>query len=109
MAARAKPTSLRRSSKPKIPRSFALMGHLIKVRRLPLSRWRVADAVGYFDPQRMVIALCTASSVSAQEQTFWHEATHAMLYVMGNAKYSDEGFVDQLGGLIHQIVHTSEF
>ena len=85
------------------------MGHTIAVKRLPLSRWKHKDCVGYFDPQKMVIAICPASTVTAQEQTFWHEATHAMLYCLGSPDYANEALVDQLGGLIHQITSTSVF
>ena len=85
------------------------MGHTIAVKRLPLSRWKHKDCVGYFDPQKMVIAIGTATTVTAQEQTFWHEATHAMLYCLGSPDYANEALVDQLGGLIHQITSTSVF
>jgi hypothetical protein len=96
-------------AKARIPRRFKVMGHTVTVRRLPLSRWKHADCVGYFDPQKMVIAICTASTVTAQEQCFWHEATHAMLYCLGSPDYANEALVDQLGGLIHQITSTSVF
>jgi len=95
--------------KPRIPRRFKVMGHTVMVRRLPLSRWKHADCVAYFDPQKMVIVICTASTVTAQEQIFWHEATHAMFYCLGSPDYNNEALVDQLGGLIHQITSTSVF
>ena len=85
------------------------MGHTITVRRLPPSRWKMAEAVGFFDPAKMVIGVCTGASVSTQEQVFWHEATHAILYCLGSPEYGDEEFVDQVGGLIHQIISSSEF
>lgn len=98
-----------RSKKPRIPKVFKVMGHTITVRKLPPSRWKMKDAVGYFDPQRMVIGICTGAGASTQEQIFWHEATHAMLYCLGSPEYGDEQFVDQMGGLIQQIIVSSEF
>lgn len=107
MAARAKRTNWPRN-KPRIPRAFELMGHRITVRRIPPSKWKMADAVGYFDPARMAIGLCTGASASTQEQAFWHEAMHAMLYCLGSPDYGNEQFVDQMGGLIHQLFVSSE-
>lgn len=87
------------------------MGHEIKVHHLPADKWPkdMEDAVGYFDPQRMEIGICQLESVSSQEQSFWHEATHAMLYVLGSPDYGNEQFVDQMGGLIQQIIQSSRF
>lgn len=85
------------------------MGHTITVRRVPPSKWKAGDCVGYFDPARMLIAVCTGATASTQEQTFWHEVTHAILYCLGSPSYGNEEFVDQVGGLIHQIVSSSEF
>ena len=107
MAARARPTSSR-SVKARIPTAFSLMGHRIRVRRIPPSKWKMADAVGYFDPARMSIGVCTGASVSTQEQAFWHEAMHAVLYCLGSPDYGNEQFVDQMGGLIHQLVTSAE-
>ena len=84
------------------------MGHSVSVRRVPKTRWKYADALAYFDPSTMQIAICNGISTSALEQTFWHEATHAMLYVMGHDLYTNEEFVDTLSGLVHQIVTTAE-
>ena len=92
----------------RIPRRFKVMGHTVTVRRISKTKWRHKDCVGYFDPQQMVIAVCTGSSKTTQEQCFWHEATHAMLYCLGSPHYSDEEFVDQLGGLLHQITSSME-
>ena len=91
----------------RIPRRFQLMGHTITVRRVPKARWKHKDCCGYFDPAKMIIAVCTGPSISSQEQIFWHEATHAMLYCLGMPEYDNEQLVDQLGGLIHQIVTTA--
>lgn len=101
----------RRLGEVRIPRAFQLMGHRITVQRVAKAKWpaELAEAVGYFDPSRMTIGLCLGDSPSTQEQAFWHEAVHAMLYVLGSPDYGNEQFVDQMGGLIHQAVRSSEF
>lgn len=91
----------------RIPRRFQLMGHTITVRRVPKTQWKHKDCVGFFDPSKMLIAVCTGTNASTQEQIFWHEATHAMFYCLGNPDYENEQLVDQIGGLIHQIVTSS--
>lgn len=109
MARHAKQTSSRRS-KPRIPRAFSLMGHRIEVQHIAQAKWPadLAEAVGFFDPARMVIGVCSGDSVTTQEQAFWHEAVHAMLYCLGSPDYGNEQFVDQMGGLIHQLVTSAE-
>ena len=90
-----------------IPRSFELMGHVVVVEVVPPARWvHGEDAIGIFEPQRMRIEIVGGLSHSAEAHTYWHEATHAMLYVLSSEHYSNEALVDQLGGLIHQIIST---
>lgn len=43
---------------------------------------------------------------SRQEQTLWHEITHALLHVHGNDLWNDEGHVESLSVLIHQLMKT---
>lgn len=46
-------------------------------------------------------------SESFMLQTFWHEAIHAALDILGYEELSeDEEFVDRLGQAIHQILRT---
>jgi len=94
----------------KIPKPFHVMGHTIKVKRIPKTRWKAGkNCVGYFDPASMTIAVCSSMAASAQEQTFWHEVTHCILFALNSPSYENEEFVDQVGGLLHQIVSSMEF
>lgn len=43
------------------------------------------------------------------EQTFWHEAVHAILGDMGHHLSRDEDFVDAVATRIHQITTTAKF
>ena len=93
-----------------IPKAFHVMGHTITVKRIPKTRWKAGkNCVGYFDPAAMTIAVCSSMATSAQEQTFWHEVTHCILFALNSPKYEDEEFVDQIGGLLHQIITSMEF
>lgn len=93
----------------RIPRSFTIMGHTIEVRRIPRARWKAGkDCLGFFDPANMVIAVCSTACVTTQEHTFWHEVTHAIYYCLGSPEYANEEHVDQVGGLLHQIVSSME-
>jgi hypothetical protein len=44
-----------------------------------------------------------------QEQIFFHELTHVILYAMQNKLRSDEVFVDVFASLLHQALTTMEF
>lgn len=99
-----------RTRRPKIPKTFAVMGHTITVKRIPASRWKAGkNCVGYFDPATLTIAVCSGIAPTAQEQTFWHEVTHCLLFALNSPHYENEEFVDQVGGLLHQIVSSLEF
>lgn len=93
----------------KIPKSFHVMGHTITVKRIPKNRWKAGkNCVGYFDPATLTIAVCSSIAASAQEQTFWHEVTHCILFALNSPAYENEEFVDQVGGLLHQIISSME-
>lgn len=47
--------------------------------------------------------------VLGQHETFWHEVTHAILYEMGNALWTDETFVTAFARKLAQVIETSEF
>lgn len=85
------------------------MGHTVTVSRLPPSKWTAGNCVGFFDPHKMRISICSGAALSAQEHTFWHETVHVILYLLNSDLYEHERFVDQVGGLIHQITSSSEF
>jgi hypothetical protein len=91
----------------RIPKSFRLLGHTITVHVLPRSRWPHEDCVGLFDPASNHIYVMRQSK-SQTAHSFWHEVTHAMLFYMNHKLYSNEQFVDQLGGLVAQVIASSE-
>jgi hypothetical protein len=41
--------------------------------------------------------------------TFWHEATHAILYSMGHPLWNDEKFVTAFSKRLVQLINTAEF
>lgn len=95
--------------KARIPKRFHLMGHTITVKLIPRTRWKAGkNCVGYFDPASLTIAVCSSIAPTAQEQTFWHEVTHALFFALNSDLYEDEQLVDQLGGLLHQVISSME-
>lgn len=92
----------------RIPKSFQLMGHTINVQVIDKKDWKIEDASGYFDPDKNQILLLKQPRTQLRH-TYWHEVTHAILYVMGHKLYGNESFVDQVGGLLAQIMDTAEF
>mgnify|MGYP001574176309 CR=1 FL=1 len=43
-----------------------------------------------------------------QHETFWHEATHTILYDMGHPLYKDEAFVNAFSMRLNQIIETAK-
>jgi len=41
--------------------------------------------------------------------TFWHEATHAILFDMGSPRWGDEGFVTEFSKRLVMLINTAEF
>lgn len=92
-----------------IPAKFKLFGSTIKViykRNLVEKQ----EAYGMWYPDKNIIYLQQSTrdhklSKEQVEQTFIHEATHALLELMGHHKLSqDEIFVSTLSNLIHQFI-----
>jgi hypothetical protein len=95
--------------RPRIPSGFQIMGHKVHVKRIPKTKWKAGkECSGFFDPSNMTIAICSGFGATTQEQTFWHEVTHAIFYCLASEEYDDEKHVDQVGGLLHQIFTTME-
>lgn len=44
----------------------------------------------------------------SMHETFWHEATHAILYDMGNPLFKDEAFVTAFSMKLNQIIETAK-
>lgn len=92
----------------KIPKHFQLMGQTYTVRIVRESDWKDPEAVGLFDNATRQILILKAD-VATMQQVFLHEATHAILLVMGRDElYKDEAFVDLNAGLLHQLLTSME-
>jgi hypothetical protein len=95
----------------RIPKQFQLLNHRITVRVLTKGEWpeKYNDAVGVWDNNKNEILLLKQPRTLLRH-TFWHEATHALLDMMGQSKLStNESFVDSLGGLLAQLNDSTEF
>jgi hypothetical protein len=63
-------------------------------------------------PKQIVIydeARDRARSALEQQKTFWHEATHAVLFTMDHRLATDEKFVTQFGLLLEEMIRTARF
>jgi hypothetical protein len=98
----------------RIPRSFQLLGHTIRVEILSVRAWQELgekydfdDAVGYFSPTDKLV-LIKRGVQSEMLHTFAHELLHAILDSMNSKLSNDEVFVDNFGGLLAQALATFE-
>lgn len=67
---------------------------------------------GIFFPDQLTIYLQKPSrqlKKSVVLQTFWHEFSHAMLWVMNHKDWSREPVIDQMGHMLHQFHSTKEY
>ena len=98
-------------SKLTIPKTFKLMGLDYEVGYSD-TLLRENDMVGCHCPRSLRITLHQSDHVTKQkavEHTYCHEITHAILEHMGEPELChNEKFVDMFGGLLHQILTTSE-
>lgn len=80
------------------------------MRVLPKSEWpeKYSDAVGVWEDSKCEILLLKQPR-TVLRHTFWHEAAHALLDMMGHKLSSNESFVDALAGLLAQLNDTAEF
>jgi hypothetical protein len=63
--------------------------------------------VGFFDPQHNKIVIKRMRPASLMHHTFWHEVIHVALNAINHKLYSDEVFVDNMGGVFAQIIATA--
>jgi hypothetical protein len=93
----------------RIPKSFGLLGHTITVKIINQKEWKYANEWGWWDPAKNEILLVRQPRTQLRH-SFWHEVSHAILDLMGQAKLSaNEAFVDQMGGLLAQMMDSTEF
>ncbi len=92
----------------RIPKSFKVLGHTIKVIIVNVSEWKHPECVGYFDPEHSRIVIKRCRPASLMHHTFWHEVIHVILNAINHKLYADESFVDNMGGVLAQIVESSQ-
>lgn len=93
----------------RIPTAFQLLNHRITVQVIPKSQWPYEQELGWWDPSKNQILLMRQPR-SQLRHVFWHEVSHAVLDLMGHSKLSgNEAFVDQMGGLLAQLMDSAEF
>ena len=92
-----------------VPKHFDIMGQRINVEQFP-NFSREHECYGKWLPARNVIQLQQADENHSNDvvlQTFWHEATHAYLDILGYGEWSsNEVVVEQIGQCIYQILKT---
>lgn len=92
----------------KVPSRFRLMGHVVTVQVTPPIQWKRKDCIGFFDPAAMLIGI-RGGRQSIVEQAFLHELMHAVFYCLGDDDYENEGKVDSIAGLLHQVATTARY
>ena len=101
----------------RIPSSFQLGSYTINVVVLEEDAFVKklgASAYGMFDPNTLTIYLVQPPprNKGARQiiwQTFWHEYTHALLWVSLPKYYTKEPLVDQIGHCLAQLHTTAKF
>lgn len=100
-----------RPKKIEIPTSFKVLGHTIKVQKIPSKELEALgrEALdGLYDHANKVIYLDETLSYANMEQTYIHEKTHCILMLMGEDELSDnEKFVELMSQISYQIDKTS--
>lgn len=91
----------------RIPSSFQMLGQTISVEVVPKKEWQYEDAVGIFNPTDNSIKLLKVRRDQLLH-ALWHEKIHAALYFLNHRLYSNEAFVDGLGGLLAQAEDTAK-
>ena len=92
----------------RIPSSYRLMAHTIKVKRIPPCRWKDEKTVGLFSTEHKRIEIRDTCD-TLTEHVFLHELTHSILDAMGHPLNRREDFVDQFSGLLHQVLTTAKY
>jgi hypothetical protein len=92
----------------KIPTSFKLTAHHVKVRTIPKEKWKHPDCVGFYEPHDNTIHVMESDGNKTQH-AFAHELVHAILHHKGHKLYSHEGFVDSFAALLTQALTTARY
>lgn len=92
-----------------IPKKLTILGHTIKIKRVKTIP-KHKNCRGLWVPNKNLIYIkIEPGNIDIEEQTLWHEIVHAMLDNLSYDELSnDEGFVDRLGSVLHQVIKTIE-
>lgn len=99
----------------RIPKSFQIMAHTITVRVVKKKDWEaltdkyeeLEDSVAWWIAADNLIVILKQSHTQMLH-SFYHELSHAVLYYMNSPLTHDENFVDQMGGLLAQVMDTAK-
>ena len=90
----------------KIPDSFKLGRYMWQV----VHAYMPSTIYGRIYPGYKVVQINTHERKPKQQaETFWHEITHAILYDMGDPRWSDEKFVTAFSKRLNQVIQTARF
>ena len=94
----------------KIPKSFEILGHKVKV--VKTKEIAKLGAIGLYDHNACTIYIQTHMDGeplpdSVQEHSFCHELVHCIFsYLNYHEDNGNEQKVDQIGGCIHQVIKS---
>ena len=95
--------------KANIPSQFTLGGIPFQVQRkkITLDDNRMAGAADYRN--QIVYVDAENGTIESIEQTFYHEALHCIMHILGKYELrDDEEFIEQTSQLIYQLIKTSK-
>ena len=103
------------SEQARIPKSFRIGSY--KFRVVTASAKQIEQigggpAYALFVPDQLLIFVRKKSkylSEQVRRQSFWHEYSHALLWVMNRPEWENEEFVDQLGHHLAQFEDSVEY
>jgi len=95
-----------------IPSSFRLRRRKWEIKRE--AKAKPAIVAGHCQPAPKQITLYDEArdrkrTDLEQQKTFWHEATHAVLFTMDHKLATDEHFVTQFSLLLEEMIRTARF
>ena len=85
----------------KLPEHIELIDSVIKI-----EKGSVACAIGFSDYQNDKIIIEPSLTESMEEEVFYHELTHWILFKMHHKLEKDEKFVCLFGSLLNQAMKT---
>ena len=99
----------------RIPSSFKMMGHTIKVKKIAPEDWKDANesepCLGIYEADKQTIRIKGVGG-TLEGHIFYHELVHAIMTSLGHEfgkEIHNEQIVDSLAGLLHQAMTTAKF